>query len=51
MTRPVGAVVAADIDPARLLETILNHGRDVEEFLRHIRDLLQHPERLGLTVS
>ncbi|MBI2346259.1 MAG: DUF86 domain-containing protein [Deltaproteobacteria bacterium] len=41
----------SDIDPGRLLTTIREHRTDIEEFLRYVKALMEHPERLGLSVE
>lgn len=40
----------ADIDTKRLHETILNHRGDIEEFLVHIKTLLNQPSKVGLSI-
>jgi len=41
----------ADASAERLFTVVREHLDDIEEFLRSVRDLLEHPERLGLTVQ
>lgn len=41
----------ADVTPKELSGIIRERLGDVEEFRQHVRALLEHPERLGLTVE
>ncbi|MBI4238845.1 MAG: DUF86 domain-containing protein [Deltaproteobacteria bacterium] len=41
----------SDLDAARLHTIIRQHRGDIDTFLRHIKTLLQHPDRLGLRVE
>jgi uncharacterized protein YutE (UPF0331/DUF86 family) len=40
----------SDIDAKRLYEMIRNHQKDIESFLKHIKDLLADPQKFGVTV-
>lgn len=41
----------AEINTERLHKIIKHHRKDIEEFLRYIKDLVEHPGRLGLTIT
>lgn len=41
----------ADIQPAELYEILRGHLGDIETFLKSVKEIMQHPERLGLTIE
>ncbi len=41
----------ANIQPEELFDITRNHLQDVETFLKAVKDVIQYPERLGLTLS
>lgn len=41
----------ADIDAERIYQIINSHLEDIEQFLKVVGNLVEHPERLGLTVE
>ncbi len=41
----------ADTSAERLFTVVCDHLGDIEEFLRAVRGLLEHPDRLGLSVQ
>ncbi len=41
----------ADIDPERLYVVVREHLTDVETFLGYVKALIEHPERLELTIT
>lgn len=41
----------ADLDSRRLYDVINNHLQDIETFLRAVKDLIEAPEKLGLSVK
>lgn len=41
----------ADLDARRLYDVINNHLQDIETFLRAVKELVEAPEKLGLSVK
>lgn len=41
----------SDIEPQRLYDIIKNHRVDIEQFLSHIKNLLEKPAKFGLKVD
>src|SRR5207302_7908701 len=41
----------ADIKAAWLYAIVRDHRMDIEEFLKHVKDVVQNPGRLGLTIQ
>ena len=41
----------ADIDARKLYDTIKNHRDDIQTFLKHIKAILQDPQKYGLTLN
>lgn len=41
----------SDVDPNRLLTTIREHRKDIEEFLGYMKDVMEHPDRFGCVVA
>lgn len=41
----------ADIDARRLYDIIVAHREDLEKFLSYVREIVQNPSRLGLSID
>jgi len=41
----------ADIDKKKLYEVVRNHRKDIEKFLGFIKEIVENPQKLGLTID
>ena len=41
----------SDIEAQKLYNVIKNHTKDIEEFLSHVRKIVEKPESWGLSIS
>ena len=41
----------SDIEPEKLFEVVTKHTKDIEEFLSHVKEVIEHPESLGMTIT